>query len=229
MLRYGGYPEAWTSGRPERVLKNLVTAFVLRDAADRFRTGFGSNDRMHFAACSAWRPDRSETWSTTPSGRVFSVSPSRPRPSTPRCARVVVAIPGPLFGWERHRTSILRYHRCGGLRGLLGKHHDRRAASAPEGLGVVHLFGGGRRRHEATGRGGPRDVAVPVHPGVEKRGKCLRSVVDALRSAAVLVRRARKVDSVSPVAGSWVAAGTGSSREASKPRVSLRNCASRLS
>ncbi len=36
-LLIGGYPEAWVSQRPESVLQELLTAFVLRDASDRFR------------------------------------------------------------------------------------------------------------------------------------------------------------------------------------------------
>lgn len=36
-LIHGGYPEAWTSDDPEPLLHELVTAFVLRDASDRFR------------------------------------------------------------------------------------------------------------------------------------------------------------------------------------------------
>ncbi|MFO8072600.1 MAG: ATP-binding protein [Polyangia bacterium] len=36
-LLFGGFPEAWTSDDPESVLRELVTAFVLRDASDRFR------------------------------------------------------------------------------------------------------------------------------------------------------------------------------------------------
>jgi|CXWL01.1.fsa_nt_gi predicted AAA+ superfamily ATPase len=36
-LVLGGYPEAWTSRQPEMVLQELLTAFVLRDASDRFR------------------------------------------------------------------------------------------------------------------------------------------------------------------------------------------------
>ena len=35
-LRIGGYPEAWLSPAPERVLGDLVQAFVLRDASDLF-------------------------------------------------------------------------------------------------------------------------------------------------------------------------------------------------
>ncbi len=34
---WGGYPGAWCSTGPERVLSNLVEAFVLRDASDRYR------------------------------------------------------------------------------------------------------------------------------------------------------------------------------------------------
>jgi predicted AAA+ superfamily ATPase len=37
MMLLGGYPEAWTSPKPEAVLRELVDAFVLRDASDRFR------------------------------------------------------------------------------------------------------------------------------------------------------------------------------------------------
>ena len=37
MLVWGGYPEVWTSDEPRAVLDRLVTAFVLRDASDRFR------------------------------------------------------------------------------------------------------------------------------------------------------------------------------------------------
>lgn len=37
LLLFGGYPEAWTSNAPEEVLRELVAAFVLRDASDRFR------------------------------------------------------------------------------------------------------------------------------------------------------------------------------------------------
>ena len=36
-LIQGGYPEAWTAADPRPVLQELVTAFVLRDASDRFR------------------------------------------------------------------------------------------------------------------------------------------------------------------------------------------------
>ncbi|HXU29004.1 MAG TPA: ATP-binding protein [Thermoanaerobaculia bacterium] len=36
-LLVGGYPEVWTSQRAESVLQELLTAFVLRDASDRFR------------------------------------------------------------------------------------------------------------------------------------------------------------------------------------------------
>lgn len=36
-LVFGGYPEAWTSHDPASVLGRLLTAFVLRDASDRFR------------------------------------------------------------------------------------------------------------------------------------------------------------------------------------------------
>ena len=35
-LVFGGYPEAWTAEDPRPVLDDLVTAFVLRDASDRF-------------------------------------------------------------------------------------------------------------------------------------------------------------------------------------------------
>ena len=37
MLVWGGYPAVWLGSRPERALSNLVEAFVLRDASDRFR------------------------------------------------------------------------------------------------------------------------------------------------------------------------------------------------
>lgn len=37
MLLFGGYPEACTSTEPRAVLRELVDAFVLRDASDRFR------------------------------------------------------------------------------------------------------------------------------------------------------------------------------------------------
>ncbi|MDY0003485.1 MAG: ATP-binding protein [Polyangia bacterium] len=37
LLLYGGYPEVWTSSAPEEVLRELVSAFVIRDASDRFR------------------------------------------------------------------------------------------------------------------------------------------------------------------------------------------------
>lgn len=36
-LLVGGYPDVWTSQRPEPVLQELLAAFVLRDASDRFR------------------------------------------------------------------------------------------------------------------------------------------------------------------------------------------------
>lgn len=36
-LLVGGYPEVWVSQRPEPVLQELLAAFVLRDASDRFR------------------------------------------------------------------------------------------------------------------------------------------------------------------------------------------------
>ncbi len=36
-LLVGGYPEVWTSQNAESVLQELLTAFVLRDASDRFR------------------------------------------------------------------------------------------------------------------------------------------------------------------------------------------------
>lgn len=36
-LIHGGYPEAWTAHDPPQVLHELVTAFVLRDASDRYR------------------------------------------------------------------------------------------------------------------------------------------------------------------------------------------------
>jgi predicted AAA+ superfamily ATPase len=39
LLLYGGYPDAWTSEDPVSVLRELVTAFVLRDASDRLRIG----------------------------------------------------------------------------------------------------------------------------------------------------------------------------------------------
>ncbi len=37
MLVFGGYPEAWTAAEPAAILHELLTAFVLRDASDRFR------------------------------------------------------------------------------------------------------------------------------------------------------------------------------------------------
>ena len=37
MLVFGGYPEAWTADDPRPIQQELVTAFVLRDASDRFR------------------------------------------------------------------------------------------------------------------------------------------------------------------------------------------------
>ena len=37
LLGTGGYPQAWTDPQPERVLAELVQAFVLRDASDLFR------------------------------------------------------------------------------------------------------------------------------------------------------------------------------------------------
>ena len=37
MLVYGGYPRVWLGDQPRRILSNLVEAFVLRDASDRFR------------------------------------------------------------------------------------------------------------------------------------------------------------------------------------------------
>jgi uncharacterized protein len=37
LLVHGGYPEVWTSDRPEPLLHRLVEAFVVRDASDRFR------------------------------------------------------------------------------------------------------------------------------------------------------------------------------------------------
>lgn len=36
-LIYGGYPEAWVSGRPKTHLRELVESFIIRDASDRFR------------------------------------------------------------------------------------------------------------------------------------------------------------------------------------------------
>ncbi len=39
MMLFGGYPEAWTAPEPQPVLSELVDAFVLRDASDRFRVG----------------------------------------------------------------------------------------------------------------------------------------------------------------------------------------------
>ncbi|MGM0574108.1 MAG: ATP-binding protein [Myxococcota bacterium] len=37
LMVWGGYPGVWTAEEPEEVLHELVTAFVLRDASDRFR------------------------------------------------------------------------------------------------------------------------------------------------------------------------------------------------
>ena len=37
MLVWGGYPRVWLGEQPRHVLSNLVEAFVLRDASDRFR------------------------------------------------------------------------------------------------------------------------------------------------------------------------------------------------
>lgn len=37
MLVVGGYPRAWLGEQPQRVLSDLVEAFVIRDASDRFR------------------------------------------------------------------------------------------------------------------------------------------------------------------------------------------------
>lgn len=37
LLVWGGYPEVWTADSPREVLLDLVEAFVLRDASDRFR------------------------------------------------------------------------------------------------------------------------------------------------------------------------------------------------
>ncbi len=39
MMITGSYPGVWTSATPERELSQLLTAYVLRDASDRFRIG----------------------------------------------------------------------------------------------------------------------------------------------------------------------------------------------
>lgn len=39
-LTYGGYPEVWFSATPERVLWDLIQAFILRDASDMFHVQY---------------------------------------------------------------------------------------------------------------------------------------------------------------------------------------------